>query len=113
MGDPKNCRANQGHSLVELLLVVVVLGVLLGIALPLFARVLIATREQRAVANLRALSDAQMSCYARRGSFGTFALLFADNDLSPGSFSRRAGSGFGGPAEGASGRSRSCSPTTT
>ncbi len=66
----QDSRQNQkGFSLIELLIVVVILGLLVGIALPQYGHYLHQGRQKAAMTQLKAISDANELYQVRNGSY--------------------------------------------
>lgn len=93
-------RHGSGASLLELLIAVAVVAILATIAAIPAVASLRATREGRAVANLRAVGSAQLAHYASRRRFAVFDELLRTGALG-GGFARAAEGGgpLGSPSE--------------
>jgi type IV pilus assembly protein PilA len=62
-------RFDNGFTLVELLIVVVILGVLLAIAIPLYAKYRQGASDKSAASDLRAAVSALEKCYSDNGIY--------------------------------------------
>ena len=62
-------RGSDGFSLIELLIVVVILGLLVGIALPQYGHYLHQGRQKAAMTQMKAISDANELYQVRNGSY--------------------------------------------
>lgn len=62
-------KTQNGFSLVELLVVVVIVGILAAIAVPSLLRAKIAAENRAAVAVLTTIRSSQMSYYAQKGRY--------------------------------------------
>jgi type II secretory pathway pseudopilin PulG len=88
----------SGISLLELVVAAAVLAALAVIAVPPTIAMLRASREARAVANLKSIAAAEMSLYGSRRRFGVFDELIREKNL-PDQFERGA-EGGGPPGSG-------------
>jgi prepilin-type N-terminal cleavage/methylation domain-containing protein len=66
-------RTRWGFTLVELMIVVVILGILAGIAIPAFTRYTKRAKTGEAVGNIRAIYQGQMTYFQRSLEVGTGA----------------------------------------
>ena len=64
-------RTRWGFTLVELMIVVVILGILAGIAIPAFTRYTQRSKTAEAVGNIRAIYQGQMTYFQRSIEVGT------------------------------------------
>lgn len=73
---PKKNSSNEGFTLVELLVVIIILGVLTVFSLPAFLRQIGKARETDAKTNLGAIARSQQAYHFEKGTFAnTSALL--------------------------------------
>ncbi len=77
----KSSRCGKGFTLLELLIVVVMLAVLAGLALPQYLRTVARARESEGWQNLGTLRSAEMRYYAEHGNYDDSA-AFVDLDIS-------------------------------
>lgn len=76
--------SNQGFSLVELLIVVVIIGILVVISVPMLRESKLAAENTAAIATLRFLSNAEEVYYSTTAgskTYGTFQQMHAKNYL--------------------------------
>lgn len=72
----KNFIKNQkGFTLVELVVVIAILGILAGLAIPRFMDATTNARGSRLVADLRTIESAESMYYAEKGQFATMKEL--------------------------------------
>jgi prepilin-type N-terminal cleavage/methylation domain-containing protein len=72
----------KGFTLIELLIVIAIIGILIGIAVPLYKSSIRKANEAAAVTTLSAIRLAQAKYTAdHKGQYGTFRELFEDGDL--------------------------------
>src|SRR5690242_12133319 len=82
-------QANQkGFSLLELFLVIVLVLILSAIAVPNIIAASRATRETRAIANIKTLSQHQQAFYTIHNKFAVINELFGQNYISNKQFTR-------------------------
>ena len=67
----KTKNNNQGFTLLELLVVALIIGILAGIALPQYKKVIERTRAMEAVQTVKTVSDAMERYYLANGVFPT------------------------------------------
>ena len=89
---------DAGISLVELLVAAAIVAVLAAILVPSVLLMLRASREGRAIANLKSIAEAEMILYGSKRRFGVFEELFGEGCL-PSQFERGA-EGGGRPGSG-------------
>lgn len=99
MNGHRKTTSESGASLLELLVAAAILAVLAAIALPPALAVLRASREARAIANLKSIGGAEMTLYGAERRFGVFEELIREGSL-PDQFER--GAEGGGPPGGGS-----------
>lgn len=76
----KRKRSPRGFTLLELLIVVVILGVLAGLAIPQYLKTVERSRGSEAFIHLDAIRMAEMTYYAQHRVYTTdFSLLDIDN----------------------------------
>ncbi len=85
----KSTSAQQGFSLIELMIVVAIIGIIAAIAVPYLEQARQATKSASAVTSLRTINSAQASFRATNGRYGTLVelgteKLIADPSLSAG-----------------------------
>ena len=85
----KSTNAQQGFSLIELLIVVAIISIIAAIAMPYLEQARQATRSASAVASMRTINSAESSYRATNGRYGTLpelgtARLIIDPSLSAG-----------------------------
>src|SRR6185369_8806422 len=83
--------AQDGFSLLELLLLILLIGIIAAIAAPNLFASMRAARESRAVANIRTLSNTQMMFYGEAGRFGIIKELFEKDFIPKDQFKRPGG----------------------
>jgi type II secretory pathway pseudopilin PulG len=94
--------AQNGFTLLELALIVVLICIIAAIAVPGLASSIRAAREGRAIANVKMLSDTQNLFYNDLGRYAIIGELYSRNYLSVDQFIRNDHEGNGSKAEGAS-----------
>ncbi|MFT5206651.1 MAG: prepilin-type N-terminal cleavage/methylation domain-containing protein [Candidatus Omnitrophota bacterium] len=72
-------KNNKGFTLMELLIVIVVLGVLAGVALPVYSGFVARAEKSEALGFLDAIRASEMRYFAETGDFG----VNADLDFNP------------------------------
>lgn len=72
-------KNKKGFTLVELVVVIAILGILAGIAVPRFMDATATARGAKIIADLRTLDSAATMFYAKNGAYPA-----ADTDLKPG-----------------------------
>jgi type IV pilus assembly protein PilA len=72
-------RRDTGFTLIELLVVVVILGVLIAIAIPLYLRYRQSAHDASTKADIHTITLEEQKYTANHGTFGTAAQLVADN----------------------------------
>ena len=84
----KSLKSNKGFTLIELVVVIAILGILAGIAIPRFMDATATARGAKIVADLRTIDSAIMMYNAKTGSFPTTAdaLKSDDNTKTPAYF---------------------------
>jgi prepilin-type N-terminal cleavage/methylation domain-containing protein len=73
MGRNKMKNNEQGFSLIELLLVVVIIGIVAAMAVPAFQKGIWAAENGTAVSNLRTINSTQVSFFTQNNRFGRLA----------------------------------------
>jgi prepilin-type N-terminal cleavage/methylation domain-containing protein len=71
----KSTPAQQGFSLIELMIVVAIIGIIASIAVPYLEQARQATKSASAVTSLRTINSAQASFHATNGRYGSLAEL--------------------------------------
>ena len=84
-------KKKKGFTLLELLVVILIIGILAGIALPQYKRAKEKVEAAELLTNVKALHEAQHRYFLVNG---TFAENFDDLDISFGGFERGGCSGF-------------------
>ena len=64
--------ANRGFSLVELLVVIAIIGVIAALAIPNLVQARRASNESSAIANLKAIGNAEATYLAQKGTYASF-----------------------------------------
>ena len=72
-------KANQGFTLLELMVVVIIIGILAGVAVPQYSKTIERTRMTEAVAILGAIRSSEIRY---RAMFGTYTATEANLDFS-------------------------------
>jgi type IV pilus assembly protein PilA len=72
----------SGFTLIELIVVVALVGIVVGVAIPGFVRARVRGQETSAIGSLWAVNDAQAS-YAMVCGYGDYAVLFATLGVHP------------------------------
>ncbi len=73
-------RNSKGFTLLEILIVLIILGVIAGIAIPSFQTSVERSRANEAQTNLRLLKEAQTRFFARNGAFAAANLAAGCNN---------------------------------
>lgn len=87
MDDTGTTRRDGGFSLVELLAVIIIIGILAGIAIAVFLAQRTQAYDASAISDLRQVATYEESYLYRAGTYGPLANLASDGDvvqLSPG-----------------------------
>ena len=74
-------KNKKGFTLVELVVVIAILGILAGIAIPRFMDATASARGAKMVADMRTIESAESMYYAQNGSYATMAQLTASGGL--------------------------------
>jgi type IV pilus assembly protein PilA len=78
----KRQKKEKGFSLIELLIVIAVIGIIMAIAIPRLTRIRKPANETAAIANLRALNQAQLSfSISHNNLYGDAADLLQSGDI--------------------------------
>ncbi|MFL6211491.1 MAG: prepilin-type N-terminal cleavage/methylation domain-containing protein [Pyrinomonadaceae bacterium] len=75
--------AQRGFSLIELMIVIAIIGILIGIAIPAWRNSVMATNETSAIKTLNTINAEERTYYIRHSSYGTFAQLTESGALDP------------------------------
>ena len=86
--------AQQGFSLIELMIVVAIIGIIAAIAVPYLEQARQATKSASAITSLRTINSAQASFRATNGRYGTLAELGTDKLIADPSLSAGEKSGY-------------------
>jgi prepilin-type N-terminal cleavage/methylation domain-containing protein len=70
----KKMTKNKGFTLIELVVVIAILGILAGIAIPRFMDATATARGARILADMRTLDSVATMYYARAGTYPTLIL---------------------------------------
>ena len=65
----KSLKSNKGFTLIELVVVIAILGILAGIAIPRFLEATASARGAKIVADMRTIESAETIFYAKNGSY--------------------------------------------
>jgi len=79
---------NEGFSLIELLIVVVVIGVIAALAVPMLQKGILASENGNTFASMKTIASTQMSFYSQNGRFGRLTEI---NNLLSGSIGAPSG----------------------
>src|SRR6476469_6642099 len=79
---------NEGFSLIELLIVVVVIGVIAALAVPMLQKGILASENANTFASMKTIASTQMSFYSQNGRFGRLREI---NNLLSGSIGAPSG----------------------
>ena len=78
----RNRRNELGFTLIELMIVIAIIGILIGIAVPIYKSSVRKANEAAAVATLNAIRVAEASYVIdHKGQYGTFRQLFEEGQL--------------------------------
>lgn len=78
-------RRQQGFSLIELLIVIVIIGIILALGIPRLTRIRIPANETAAISNLRSYNQAQLSfSISHNNLYGDPNDLLASGDIAEG-----------------------------
>jgi prepilin-type N-terminal cleavage/methylation domain-containing protein len=66
-------RDQQGFSLIELLLVVVIVGIIAALAIPSLQKAVVAAENSSTFSLMRTISSAQLNYFTQNGRFGRLA----------------------------------------
>lgn len=87
--------SQKGFSLLEILLVITLLGILTGIAVPNLIAARRAAHEGRAVAHIKTINNVQALYYQSNDKFAIVDDLYKKDFLTPGQFTRNVNSSNG------------------
>ncbi|HEY0379607.1 MAG TPA: prepilin-type N-terminal cleavage/methylation domain-containing protein [Pyrinomonadaceae bacterium] len=90
----KSSFAQQGFSLIELMIVVAIIGIIAAVAVPYLEQARQATKSASAVTSLRTINSAQASFRATNGRYGSLAELGTDKLIADPSLSAGEKSGY-------------------
>ncbi len=68
-------RVEQGFSLIELMIVIAIIGILVGVGVPMWKNAMIAGNETAAIQTLRTIAAEQRMYYIRHQQYATFDQL--------------------------------------
>lgn len=74
-------KNRKGFTLVELVVVIAILGILAGLAIPRFMDASETARGARIIADMRTIESAESMHYATKGTFVNMATLVSDGNL--------------------------------
>lgn len=74
-------KNRKGFTLVELVVVIAILGILAGLAIPRFMDASETARGARIIADMRTIESAESMHYATKGTFVDMATLVSDGNL--------------------------------
>jgi len=77
----RGMNSRKAFTLIELLIVVAIITIIVGVAVPTLVATRQATLESKAKANLRTLHSAQSAYLAKRGCYASWDQLVADGLL--------------------------------
>lgn len=82
MPNPTSASGRSGFTLIELLIVIAIIGILVGIAIPTYKSSVRKANEAAAVATLNAIRIAEAKYVAdHKGQYGSFPQLFGEGYL--------------------------------